>query len=420
MASAVSASTSRLFDDMIENDFDNTGLYCPDFSITRLPTKKSTRRITNGWNTYDQDEITIIRPSSDDRKLVPITEVDAYIHNKDLRITETNIILHKHGMFDTIHNALETYATDMTESYDPRINMFKRKYTVPVIGFLTCEKRDTSFGTDSAYFKTKMQTYYRSDYTMSQPRERFIIIDGDKYSKWKIYRRISGRLVPLHLPTNYDFNAKAIVNDGEQTFRVAKTTISKSHITMTFPADVQLSGLSIHPEKLKFESIHSSTIHCHGKCTKPKHCISCLDNDPCFVMSFKISIRSSLTDGWIPYGTFSGNTSIFDSTRISFDPIMVKEMRIIPTNYHRAFDKIELFPIGPSISTTPTSDNTFVTYTLTTPRDGKYLNQYDKCADTFCKYISSCNCGLCSGRRSGKGTYKELCRMMHDVLDVDV
>jgi hypothetical protein len=251
---------------------------------------------------------------------------------------------------------------------------------------------------------------------MDQPRERFIMIDGNKYSKWKLYRRISGRLVPLHLPTNYDFGVKAIVNDGEQTFRVAKTTIGKSYITMTFPSDVQLSGLSIHPEKLQFESIHSTAIRCHGKCTKLKHCISCLSNDPCYVMSFKIYIRSTLTDGWIPYGTFSGNTSIFDSTRISFDLIMVKEMRIIPTNYHTGFDKIQLFPIGPSISATPTSNDMFVTYTLVTPRDGTYINQYDTVSDNYCKSgTSGCDCARCTGR---KGTYKEKCRFMRDACDI--
>jgi len=415
MASAISTSslTDRLFDDMVESDHDITGLYCPDFSITRLPKKNSTRRIYNPRNSYEENELDIIRSPTDDLS-VPITEVDAFIHAKDLRITNTNIILHKHGMFDTIQNALETYSTQKTDTYDPHTNMIKSKYTLPVIGFLTCDKRDTSSITNSAYSKNP------SPY-LTEPRERFIMIDGNKYSNWKLYRRISGRLVPLHLSHNYDFSAKAIVNDGEQTFRVAKTTIGKSYITLTFPSDVQLSGLSIHPEKLQFESIHSTTIRCHGKCTKQKHCISCLSNDPCYVMSFKIFIRSTLTDGWIPYGTFSGNTSIFDSTRISFDPIMMKEMRIMPTNYHIGFDKIQLFPIGQSISTTPTSDDMFVTYTLTTPRDGKYINRYDTITDTFRKYnISSCNCPLCTPRRSGKGTYKEQYRIMRDVIDVDL
>lgn len=108
---------------------------------------------------------------------------------------------------------------------------------------------------------------------------------------------------------------------------------------------------------------------------------------------------------------------MYDSTRITFDAILIRELKIVPTNFHKSFDKVKITPIGLSISSAPTSDEMFVTYTLMTPHDGKYLKFYDKVIDKN-RGTYHCDCSLCMNRRTGKGTYKEKCRFMQDVYDM--
>jgi hypothetical protein len=125
-----------------------------------------------------------------------------------------------------------------------------------------------------------------------------------------------------------------------------------------------------------------------------------------------------MTNGqWLSLGTFAGNSSMYDSTRIIFENIAVNEFRIVPTNFHKAFEKIQITPIGPSISSTPVSDEEFVTYTLETPRDGKYHQRFDKViGKNHGQY--HCDCYLCMNRRTGKGTYKDKCRFLRDVYEM--
>lgn len=158
----------------------------------------------------------------------------------------------------------------------------------------------------------------------------------------------------MNIPSEY--NTKPIIGENEQIFRIDVQSVTKD-IIITMPTEVNLSGLSIHPEPLKFEQVHSTIIRCHEKCTKQKHCITYLKNDPGYLMVFKMYVRSSMTNGkWILLGTFIGNNSIYDVHRVSFDIIPVKQIKIEPVSYHSSFDKVKLFPIGPSINTTTKSD----------------------------------------------------------------
>jgi hypothetical protein len=405
----------RLFDDMIEDDIGD-GLYCPDFTVTRRPKNHTTTRVM-GYDIYEQPNLSIQRPPTDNG-LLPITEIDDLFGDGLTTYCQQEITLSKRDLFLSVQDALDTFATTMKKTYDVNTNMDTRVYTVPIIGFLDIRtKSDDTFGTNSAYFqKSSYRTTKKHD--IPEPRERFIIIDGDTYSKWNTYKRHGGKYVPLNIPADFDKNLSHFLNENEQTFRVSNVSNTKSGITITLPKETELSGLSLHPEEMRFEQIHSTTIHCHGNCTKAKHCISCLKNDPGYLITFKMFIRSSLTDGqWLSLGTFAGNNSIYDSTRISFDSILVKEIKIVPLNYNKSFDKIRLFPIGPSISSASVSDDVFVTYTLMTPRDGKYLKHFDKTIDKK-RYTIGCNCGLCNPTRNGKGTYKEKCRNMRDVYDM--
>ena len=426
MSGTFSSDFDRLYDDMID---DSSDLYCPDFSVTRRP-PTHTLRMGALSNMYDQPTLAITRPDTDDYMMIPITEIDDLLKlNSVSKEFKEDISLGTRERFNDVKTVLDTFASTMTRTYDRFSNMETLTYTVPVIGFLknSKEKFDRSFGCDSEYFKSYKRYQYHQNTGISRissvrlndenaPRERFIVIDGDKYSNFKVYKRHGGHFVPLNLPSDYNINDENHnLGENEQIFRVSKMSV-KSDITLTLPKETELSGLSILPEKLQFEQIHSSMIRCHGTCIKSKHCISCLKNEPGYLMNFKLMFRSSLTDGkWVPLGNFTGNGSMFDSTRISFDNILVKELRIIPNYYYKSFDKIRLFPIGPCITATAVSDELFVTYVLMVPRDGKYRRAFDDVRDKKNSiYTSGCDCSRCTGR---KGVYKEKCHFMREAYE---
>lgn len=408
--------SSRLYDDMIENPDDE--LYCPDFSVTRRPVKHTMVRCM-GWNKYEQPIVTVTRPG-DKYPLVPVTEIDDVIGMSYFSHEEIDISLGKNNMFDTVHDALDTYATSMNKTFDVYTNMEKRTYTVPVIGYIDI-RSTTTYDFDCDYFHNGHKWKPSAGNTSRNhihgdnvPRERFIM-DGDTYSTLKKYKRHGSKYVALNIPSDTQSDH---LGENEQKFRVAKFSPNKSSITITLPKETILSGFTLEPEKMIFEQIHSTTIRCGHHCSKMKHHISCLKNDPGFVITFKLFIRSSLTDGqWLSLGTFSGNSSMYDSTRIAFENLQVKEFRIVPTNYHTSYDKIRITPIGPSISSTSVSDEEFVTYTLKTPRDGKYHQCFDKVVDKYQGPIG-CDCYRCMPYSKCKGSYKERCRFMREACDV--
>lgn len=407
--------TSRLYDDMIKNLDD--GLYCPDFSVTRRPVKHTLGR-SMGWYSYEQPVLTITRPGYK-YPLVPVTEIDDVIGMSYFSHTDIDVSLGKNYMFHNVQDALDTHATTMTKTFDVYTNIEKRTYTVQVIGYININSTTTD-DFDCEYFHTGYKWRPSSGHTShthtrddNAPRERFIIIDGDTYSTWKKYKRHGSKYVALNIPSDIQSDH---LGENEQAFRVAKFSPNKSSITVTLPKETNLSGFTLEAEKMIFEQIHSTTIRCGHHCSKLKHHISCLKNDPGFVITFKLFIRSSLTDGqWLSLGTFAGNSSMYDSTRVVFENIAVKEFRIVPTNYYKSYDKIRITPIGPSISSTPVSDEEFVTYILETPRDGKYHQRFDKGVEKYqgqidpdyyhyrCMPFSKC-----------KGAYKERCRFMRE------
>ncbi len=409
-----------IIDDMNDNSYDD-GLYVPDFTLTRRPVKHTTTRCT-GY-AYEQPVLTIKRPDATIQH-IPITEIDKLLGFSHISYRDNDVSLGKRNMFHTIQDALDIHATSMKKIFNVSTNMDIREFTVPIIGYLD-NRSSTSdiIGTDCEYFKANRRYNKRGsvddthDGSHDIPRERSIIIDGNTYSIRKVYKRFGGRFIALNIPSDYNRNFAHHLGENEQTFRVSKITPSKTSIIITLPKETELSALSVHPEDMQFEMIHSTTIRCHNNCTKKKHCISCLKNDPGYLITFKLLIRSSITDGyWISLGTFAGNNSIYDSTRISFDTMVVKEIKIVPVNYHKSFDKVGLTPIGPSISSAPTSVETFVTYILKTPRDGKYFHEFDKVIDKYGRRRFRCRCSLCTGR--GKGRYKEKCQFMRDACDI--
>jgi hypothetical protein len=409
--------SSRLFEDMI--DCDLTGLYCPDFTLTRRHDTHTTRK-TFGYNMYEEPVLEISRPACD-WNMIPITEIDDLLSIDSItKSDKKDISLGKRKLFTDVKECLDMFATEMHRTYNHCTNMETLTYTVPVIGFFKTSDDlsniNNSFGCHSEYFKKIVISKQTTEQSDNAPRERFIIIHNDKYSIFKTYKRHGTRFVALNIPSNYDFNLSHYLAENEQTYRIAKTSV-RTDITITLPAETELSGLSIHPEKMQFEMVHSTNIRCHNNCVKSKHCISCLKNDPGFIINFKLMMRSSNTYGqWISLGTFSGNCSMFDSTRITFDKMLIKELRIVPLNYHNSFDKIRLFPIGPTINMTTESNDMFVSYSLHIPRDGNYVRPGDHLSEKNYQK-NNCDCSVCLGRRSGKGQYKEKCRFLREVCD---
>jgi hypothetical protein len=285
-------------------------------------------------------------------------------------------------------------------------NIIKITYDVPITGFVKNNNSYNSYKT--RHFKKNLSRKIENP----QKRERFIMIGDQIYSCLKTYRPYGNGYVVLNIPAN--FLSIPEIPSNSQTFRITKKKVTKNDITFTLPSHVKLNSIRIQPEGLQFVQVHSTAFNCHGNCTKNKHCITVLENDPGYLSEFKMMIRSPFTNNeWISLGSFVGNNSIFDSTIVSFDEITVKEMRIIPTSYHKSFDKIILNPIGNRIVKNNISSDT-VTYAMYISRDGSYIDTYTK----YHKYHTGvqgyrCRCSYC---QCSKGLYKQKCFDMRDII----
>jgi hypothetical protein len=376
-------------------------LYCPDFTLTRRPTKHTVKKSLN-YESFTNSKLDITRP--DDSEMIPITEVDELTNLIPIVPNHIeNIILSKKDAFNKVPSTLEYYCTKKTTSYDMFTNIIKITYEVPITGFVNNNNSYNSYKTrrSKKILSRKIEN--------PQKRERFIVIGEQIYSCLKTYRPYGNGYIVLNIP------AKILpipeIPSNSQIFRIAKKKVTKNDITFTLIFPVKLNSISIQPESLQFTQVHSTAFTCHGNCTKNKHCITVLENDPGYLSEFKMMIRSPLTNNqWISIGSFVGNNSIFDSTIVSFDEITVKEMRIIPTSYHKSFDKIILNPIGNRIVKNNISSDT-VTYALYISRDGSYMNTYTK----YHKYRTKqgCSCSYCQCR---KGLYKQKSLALRDCI----
>ena len=384
-------------------------LYCPDFTVTRRPTKHTVKTSLNTHG-FTDPELAIDRPY--DEEMIPVTEVDDLSHIIPVVSNYVeNVVLSKKDTFNTVQEALEYYCTKKTQSYNVYSNIVEISYEVPITGYVNKSK--------SVDTRRSKKIQIREN-NKPQKRERFIVVGDQMYSCLKTYKPHGNGYVVLNIPANFFSVSKLDIPNNSQTFRIAKKTVTKNDITITLPAPVKLNSISIQPEVALFSKVHSTAFNCHGICTKDKHCITVLDNDPGYLSAFKMMIRSPDTNNeWISLGSFAGNNSIFDSTIVSFDEITVKEMRIIPTSYHKSFDKIVLNPIGNRIVKNTVSSDT-VTYVLHIARDGAYIGTYAK-YHKYDKAVHGCGCRYCIDLHTNKGLYKkkcqEMCREMRDSFD---
>jgi hypothetical protein len=355
----------------MDSTADFADLYCPDVVLQRkAPTHTMRQR-----NYVTEKEFCVIpkRPSCEDG--IPLTEMDEYFTDTNVfrsYLTSRPIPLGKKDLYDDFVFYIEELCSSKTVTYDKRSNMIKTAYKVPIIGFL---KKET------------VQHSYNSPEYQSQNDDKFIMIHGKLYSLDKYYREVGLEYTEVTIPEGYFSDVR--LDTGEHSYIAQKTSCSKDTITFSFHHDVMISSLLIKPEKMTFKNVRGDNTHSRydrrntSLMRKQKYCIKVLENEPGFISKFELHYRSELTNGqWVKHGIYNGNVSIADSTKISFDEIQVKEIRIVPISVHKSFDRVHIKFIG-KVDVKPKSEEIFVTYEVLTPRDGQYLKYSSKVVDKY-------------------------------------
>ena len=356
--------------DNFENYGDNYGdVYAPDFTLKRRPNSHTMRKIAQ--HSSQEYAVGVIRPGCSEG--VYVTEMDEYL---DYNHSST-IVLHKKDKFDSFIFEIEENCVEKTQTFDKRTNMNKTKYKVPVIGVLV----DTSRPLQHKTFRGGNGVD-----AVQKDLEKFIMIRGKLYQINNYFRENGLEYSELQLPQNYFSNT--LCEDGETSYCPQKTSFSKDILTYSFHHDMKISSIILRPELMKFKKISSDNRMSRYDRANPailrkkQYNINVLENDPGILHKFELSYRSEQTNGqWVKYGVFNGNVSNIDFTKISFDEIWAKEIRIVPLSFHKSCECVRLTFIG-KCKAQPKSDELFVTYEVCVPRDGKYLKYDSKNCDS--------------------------------------
>ena len=385
------------------DSFSDSELYFPDFCLTSKKNSHTQRR-TFPYNEMKNTFLEIVR-STDDKELVPVTDVDELFTDFEISNGITDITLSKANRFNDVKEALELYSTTETKTFDSKTNMQKQIFTVPVVRYVKSNLK--------SHIKSHSEKKFNEKYEMEEihEKERFIVIGDHKYSCDKTYKPHAGMFIPIVFPSPTD----VCIPDDSQYFRIEKVSFDSNTFTFTLPTPVKLRGFSLRPKSFKYEKIHSTEFHCNHKCQKDKHCINVLSNNPGFIKKFDLSIRSPETHGkWVEMGKFDGSKSIFSHDLITFDETFVKEFRVSVIEFEGNIEKIRVEPFGKMIYSNTVVESSSVTYTLYTPRDGHYVRKFEKRSD-FIKGYTGCDCGICRPHGKAKGAYKKKCQMMFDL-----
>lgn len=370
----------------IIDSFDFTDVYCPDVDFQRKASTHTLRR--RHYTTPTEYTVTIKRYRSDDG--IPVTQMDEYFSDKSIYCkpssygkygSENEIPLGKKEMYDDFIFNIEEYCSSKTVIYDKYSNMNKTIYKVPIIGFVQNEFHKSTHHTHHTHDTLNTDVY--SDVH----DEKFIMIRHKLYSLDKYYRELGLEYTEVNIPKNYFEDDK--LDESEKYYTPDKTICGKNNITFSFHHDMKISSLVIKPEKMSFKNVYSDNIYSrydrHNKhiTRKQKHSIKVLENEPGFISKFELLYRSELTNGqWVSHGIYNGNIGIADTVKISFDEIQVKEIRVIPISFHKSFDNVNIKFVGHN-DTKLTSDELFVIYEISMPRDGKYLKYSSKVSDKY-------------------------------------
>lgn len=354
----------------------NDNIYNPDYTVKRRSNSHTMRKNVSEYS--HEYNLNIVRPKCTNGAYV--TAVDEYLDYYDIRSNHpyrVNFALHKNELYDRFIFEIEEKCVEKTISYDKHNNMNKTKYKVPAVGMIV--------DLNNNHTNTSHETMIDG---AKNDLHKYLMIRGKTYAIGKYFQEFGLDFHEIHLPENY-FSTGSICEDGETSYCPTKTNFSKDVLTYSFHHDMKISSIVVQPELMKFKKvtgdnrINSKYDRMNPRILRKKnHHINVLENDPGFISKFEMFYRSDLTNGlWVKHGIFNGNVSISDFTKISFDEIMAKEIRIVPLSFHKSYEHIRISFIG-KCDMTSKSDEIFVTYEISVPRDGKYIKYSSKVCDS--------------------------------------
>jgi hypothetical protein len=354
-------------------------IYAPDITFERRSNSHTMRKCN--MHTMREYSVEITRPQyTGSENGVYVTEMDEHLDSKAFNHGYNNlpvtIALHKNELYEQFIFDIEENCVEKSTTYDKFSNMNKTKYKVPVIGVLVGITHQSSYAPQNIAFDDEKEEL-----------QKFIMIRGKIYPIGKYFRENGLEYSEIHLPENY-FSKKSVCEDGETSYYPQKTSFLKDILTYSFHHDMKISSVVIRPELMKFKQVSSDNRMSRYDRANPsilrkkKYHINVLENDPGFMSKFELSYRSEQTNGqWVKHGIFNGNVSNIDFTKISFDEITAKEIRIVPLSFHKSYEHIQVTFIG-KCKVQSKSEELFVTYEVSIPRDGKYMKYSSKNCDS--------------------------------------
>lgn len=348
--------------------------------------------------------------------VIPITEVDSLLSNREIhslqqidpnRYRRPAFTLNKSELFNDFIEACEEFATEKTVTYDKKTGLDTYKYTVPIVDYLNLEKipcrediseqtpcpKPTARGKKPQQKSGNKRRSYKF-YEMKKDeaeKAKYVVIDGNRYNSNYIHKSTASGYEQIVTHPKQ----KIELGDSKKLLR-SKTSQSKTSITTSFPNDSTVCGIILHPEPMKFDVVHGDEEQHNGNRKQQLlNFINILVNSPHYVSKFKLEYRSTNTNGqWVEHGIFDGNSSIYDATKIDFDEIVAKEIRIIPITHTGSFDKVVIESITVADTKLNVPEETTVTYIMYLPHD-KFRHNYTKEIEIINKQRFYCDCPSC-------------------------
>ena len=393
-----------------------------NMSESSYPQGHTFRHRYNGYN--DKRYSMWCQRQWNDNGYVPITEVDYLLSARDIYTLKYfhsyvmyGLNLNKHNRFNDFVEACEEFATEKKVVYNSKTGLDEHEYVAPIIDYLNFNKIphcENIYDPDPCpkknFVKLNQQNYTKKNkkrswkyYEMKKAAAvnvQYVIINGNRYNSNYIYKSSATGYIPIVMHPNQEIE----YDDDESVLRSKKKQVSKTSISVTFHNDSAVNGIILTPEPMKFEYIQGDN-SCGSRGRRGRRNpsnIRVLVNNPNYIEKFELYYRSSNTDGqWVKHGIYDGNTSIFNSTKIKFDEIVAKELRLIPISHTGSFEKVVVGALTHIEKRYDELEDDSVTYTIFLPH-GKYRHMHSIESDRFSHntYHS----------RNLKGEHKEHCR----------
>jgi len=108
----------------------------------------------------------------------------------------------------------------------------------------------------------------------------------------------------------------------------------------------------------------------NGLQVENRRSICCIVNEPGYLTKFELHYRSTQSNGqWIKLGLFDGNSNYHESIKVVLDePVIAKELRLIPVSYEKSFDKVVVMPFTTIVPDETSAIDATVKYMIDIPR----------------------------------------------------